>query len=145
MQGFYIGTTYSILLAIAYHDIKTHTIPLFGCALLMGMGTIYGLLAQQLYTHFLGAIIGAGIFLLISVLGKYMCNQPVLGEGDWLLMGTIGWCYGLNVVIRCIYLSFIVGGILAIALLAFRLKTRKDTIPFAPAIVLATAMALITG
>jgi leader peptidase (prepilin peptidase)/N-methyltransferase len=68
-----------------------------------------------------------------------------MAEGDMyvaLYMGLLlGWPKGLVAVL----LSFVFGATISIGLIIAKIKSRKDTIPFAPFMVLASIVALVWG
>ena len=68
-----------------------------------------------------------------------------MGGGDVTLIGALGFVLGLRRIFLVIFLSFLLGAIISVFLLATRLKTRKDPIPFGPFIVLGFFIALFLG
>ncbi len=87
-----------------------------------------------------GLILAGGIFLLIVILSK-----GGMGGGDVTLIGALGFVLGVKHILLTIFLSFILGGVISIFLLATKLKTRKDPIPFGPFIVLGFMITLFWG
>jgi len=78
--------------------------------------------------------------LLIAVVTK-----GAMGGGDIKLMAVLGLWLGLKYTLLTLFLSFFLGGLISIILIAFKLKGRKDMIPFGPFIVLATIVTLFYG
>lgn len=106
------------------------------------VGLIFAFIAgiQNIYITFdmlLGMITGGGIFLLITLLGGIIAGKEAMGLGDVKLVGAMGLFFGLKGIILVSILSFFVGGIMCLILIAFKKKTTKDYIPFGPAIVIA--------
>ena len=89
--------------------------------------------------YILGGILGAGVIALIVLLTNGM------GWGDvevFLLSGLyIGW----KLTVITLFFSFVLGALIGIVLIISKIKTRKDYIPFAPFISLATIIALLVG
>ena len=79
----------------------------------------------------LGLLVAGGIFLLILFF-----SGGGMGGGDVTLIGALGFVVGLRSIFLVIFLSFLLGAIISVFLLATRLKSRKDPIPFGPFIVL---------
>ena len=81
---------------------------------------------------------GGGIFLLITLVGGLIYGKEAMGFGDVKLMGALGLYFGLSNIITITLISFLVGAILSVILLATRIKKTDEYIPFGPFIVLAT-------
>ncbi|WP_281241147.1 prepilin peptidase [Pelagirhabdus alkalitolerans] len=90
--------------------------------------------------RFYGLLLGGGLFLIIAIITK-----GAMGGGDIKLMGALGYYFGLTHTLGLIFFSFTIGGVLSIALVALKVKSRKDVIPFGPFICLAAFVMLIYG
>lgn len=102
---------------------------------------IFGML--NIYVAFdmlLGMFVGAGIFLLITLIGGLMAGKEAMGLGDVKLMGAMGLFFGVKGIIIISILSFFIGGLMILVLLLSKKKTLNDYIPFGPSIVLAAAI-----
>ena len=86
----------------------------------------------------LGAVAGAGIFLLITLIGGAIYGKEAMGFGDVKLMGALGLYFGLSNIIAITLVSFLIGAVLSIILLATKIRKMDEYIPFGPFIVLAT-------
>ena len=65
-----------------------------------------------------------------------------MGFGDVKLMGALGLYFGLSNIIVITLLSFLIGAILSIVLLATKIKKMDEYIPFGPFIVLGTFISM---
>ena len=65
-----------------------------------------------------------------------------MGFGDVKLMGALGLYFGLSNIIIITLLSFLIGAILSIVLLATKIKKIDEYIPFGPFIVLGTFISI---
>ncbi len=83
----------------------------------------------------LGMLIGAGAFMLITIIGGLATKKDSMGWGDVKLMGVLGLLLGVTNITIVMVLSFFIGAIISIVLLIF--KKVKEYIPFGPFIVLA--------
>lgn len=92
---------------------------------------------------FLGMITGAGIFLLITLIGGLIAGKEAMGFGDVKLMGALGIYFGLSNIITITLMSFLIGAVLSIILLATKVKKTDEYIPFGPFIVIATFIAMV--
>ena len=86
----------------------------------------------------LGMIAGAGIFLVITLVGGLFYGKEAMGFGDVKLMGALGLFFGLSNIIVITLMSFLIGAVLSIVLLIARRKKTSEYIPFGPFIVIAT-------
>ena len=92
---------------------------------------------------FLGMLVGAGIFLLITLIGGLIAGKEAMGFGDVKLMGALGIFFGLPNTIVITLMSFLIGAVLSILLLATKIKKTDEYIPFGPFIVIATFIAMV--
>ena len=91
---------------------------------------------------FLGMLAGGGIFLLITLVGGLIYGKEAMGFGDVKLMGALGLFFGLSNIIIITLVSFLIGAILSIGLLATKMKKTDEYIPFGPFIVIATYISM---
>ena len=91
---------------------------------------------------FLGMLAGGGIFLLITLVGGLVYGKEAMGFGDVKLMGALGLFFGLSNIIIITLVSFLIGAILSIGLLATKMKKTDEYIPFGPFIVIATYISM---
>lgn len=90
----------------------------------------------------LGMVVGVGIFLLITLIGGIAYGKEAMGFGDVKLMGALGLYFGLSNIIIITLLSFLIGAVLSIVLLATKIKKMDEYIPFGPFIVLGTFISI---
>lgn len=96
----------------------------------------------NIYLLYVVAACSAGLFFYLLVL---FTNGKGMGGGDVKFAFVMGLVLGpLNTLIA-IYLAFIVGGILALILMALRKKRFGQTIPFGPFLALGSFIALVFG
>jgi len=88
----------------------------------------------------LGGAIGF-IFLLIPAI----ISPRGMGLGDVKMAGLIGLVLGSGLVFVALLSGIIIGGLVAIFLLLFRIKGRKEGIPFGPFLSLTTIGTLLWG
>lgn len=85
----------------------------------------------------LGAAVVGGFFLLMLVLFK---NS--IGMGDIKLFAVMGLYQGLWGSINSVFFSLMASFLLSVGLLLTRKKSRKDVIPFGPAILIGSVVAI---
>lgn len=91
----------------------------------------------------LGGLIGAGIFLLITLLGGAIAGKEAMGFGDVKLMGALGLYFGFSNTIAISVIAFLLGAIISIILLVTKKKKTSEYIPFGPFIVLASFITMV--
>jgi leader peptidase (prepilin peptidase)/N-methyltransferase len=99
-------------------------------------GHFYGL---QFMTYIYGGLLGGGLIAIIILLTHGM------GWGDFEICIMAGLYLGIKLTILMLFLSFIIGGIVGVILIASKLKSRKDYIPFGPFIVIGSVLSLFSG
>ncbi len=84
----------------------------------------------------LGAVVGAGIFLIITLLGGLIAGKEAMGFGDVKLMGALGLFFGWRKIIAVSLIAFLLGAIISIILLVSKKKKTDEYISFGPFIVM---------
>ena len=92
----------------------------------------------------LGSLTGAGIFLLITLIGGAIAGKEAMGFGDVKLMGALGLFFGWTNMIAISLIAFLLAAIISIGLIATKKKKNDEYIPFGPFIVIATFLVMIT-
>jgi leader peptidase (prepilin peptidase)/N-methyltransferase len=88
----------------------------------------------------LGIMVGGGTFLVII-----LASGGGMGGGDMKLGAMLGAFLGWKVVLLAIFIAVVLGGALAVALIASGLRGRKDPIPFGPFLAAGGAVSLFWG
>lgn len=84
----------------------------------------------------LGSLVGAGIFLIITLIGGLIAGKEAMGFGDVKLMGALGLFYGWKKIIAVSLIAFLLAAIISIILLISKKKRTDEYIPFGPFIVI---------
>ena len=147
-EKFFIYSFVSIILIMdAFVDMKAQIIPnaLNMVGFLAGMVYVYYKLLVDVKVGIdllLGMFVGAGIFLLIALFALIAYKKEGMGLGDVKLMGMLGLFFGTKNIFQIFVLSFAVGAVVSIILLAFKIKKVDDYIPFGPFIVVASIITM---
>ena len=132
----------SILIVVSFIDYHHKIIPdrliLFGLICSLVFQFFYNWKVNYL-NGLIGMLIGGGIFLLIALI------TGAMGGGDIKLMGILGFWLGWQNIVVVTFLSFIVGAVISLFLMAFKIKGRKDFIPFGPFISIAAFITMLYG
>ncbi len=129
-----------ILLAIFFIDLDHQIVP----NALSYPGLVLGLLLAIPQDRFVDALLtaaGAGaFFLLIAIV-----SRGGMGGGDIKLAAMMGAFLGWPAIAVALLLAFTLGAVAGVALIALRLRTRKDPIPFGPALAVGGMIALLAA
>jgi leader peptidase (prepilin peptidase)/N-methyltransferase len=132
----------SILVIVTVIDLKHLIIP--DRVTLTGIVLGLPLVALQSWVSLkLGivAFLAAGFFLLTIV----VVSRGGMGGGDVKLAALMGLYLGPVNVGIALFLAFLAGGVVGVILLATKLKSRKDVIPFGPYLALGSVIAFLWG
>lgn len=87
------------------------------------------------------AALGSGLaFFLIAVL-----SRGGMGGGDIKLAAVMGAFLGWPAIVAAMFISFTLGGVVGLVLLAARIRRRKDPVPFGPFLAAGGIAALFWG
>lgn len=136
----------AVIWPLAYIDYKTYRIPnlfiVFGiiCRVII---FIFELLVgnEFVWTNLASEAIAAGSLLAAALLCALIVKNG-LGFGDMKLFVVMGLMLGLEGIWGAIFLSLLAAFAAALILLITKKKTRKDAIPFGPALVLGTFLSV---
>lgn len=99
------------------------------------------------YTHSLSvfdmavaSLVGGGILLIIA-----LASRGGMGGGDIKFAAALGLWFGLKITMLTLFFSFLLGGLGGVLVLLFKLKSRKDLIPFGPFIAIAAYISMLYG
>lgn len=160
VTGFYSENTFlftlkrvimlALLWPVAYTDFTAYRIPnLFIAAGLIARAAV---LAAEFFwerdtlpAYLLTEVIASVVLFLVAALCTVIVKNSI-GGGDLKLFVVMGLLLGLQGTWGAIFLSLIVSFIVAVALLITRKKSRKDAIPFGPALAVGTYLSIfLTG
>jgi leader peptidase (prepilin peptidase) / N-methyltransferase len=141
---------FASLLAVSVIDLDLFIIPnrvvyptLFITAPLLAVAAAADGSWGQLRNAAIGGAAGFGVLLLIHV-----AMPRGMGFGDVRLAGVIGvmlgWL-GLRYLVLGLFLAFLLAAVIGIVLIATRLRTRKDAVPFGPFLALGAVLAALWG
>lgn len=149
LEALIFAVFFILCLVLFVSDLETYLLPI---GPMIGIGVLAILRVFLIepsvdagYAMILGGLLGAGFFMVLYIITKRLYNQEAIGMGDTVLSGVLGLFLGLKLTAVFLYLSFILGGILGLGILMFRLKNRKDVIPFGPVLLVAAWLALFFG
>ena len=132
----------AFMVLISFIDLD-HQIILDGSLLLLGAS---GLVLQLwigsvgFVSMLIGAFAGGGLLLVLAIV-----SGGGMGGGDVKFAFALGFWLGWQGTLLGLFLGFVLGGVGSVLLLLFRLRGRKDFIPFGPFIAIGAWVALLYG
>ncbi len=134
------------LLLMSLIDLRLSIIPdqlnwflaLLGLAIVAGKG-ITSISVWE--NHLLGA--GFGLVLFGGIIA--VTRGRGMGLGDLKLAAALGFLFGWPEIVLLVMAAFAIGGVVSIVILALKLKSMKDALPFGPFLALAAVMVLFFG
>jgi len=132
----------SMLMIILVSDITYMLIPnkilLFFLPLFVIMRII-----QPLEPWWSALVGGGGAFLLVAII--ILASKGGMGAGDMKLFGLLGIILGIGKVLLTFFLASLLGAVIGMCLLLFKIIKRKQPIPFGPYIIVATIISYFYG
>ncbi|MDE2058805.1 MAG: prepilin peptidase [candidate division NC10 bacterium] len=150
--GFTIRTAFlllflSVLVVITFIDLDHGIIPHILSLPVIPIGLLASILTYdppplQAVT---GAFVGAGLVYLVAVYAEVAFQRESMGGGDVNLLSMIGAFLGWRLMLVSFGVAVISGACLSLGLIAARVLSRKDRIPFGPFLALGAVVALFIG
>ncbi len=135
----------SSLIVIFFADLKYHIIPDEASIALM-VGALIRLAPSVMSLAQLHAPIIAATALVLTLLFFFLVTKGRgMGLGDVKLAFPMGFLLGLEGGFLALYVAFVMGGIVGLALLLLGKKGLKSKLPFGPFLVLGTILILTVG
>ncbi len=108
-----------------------------------GLGGIISLPGEAI-SKVVSSLVGGALGLAAMAL-PFIIYRRGMGMGDIKLGALVGLMTGFPLVIVAVLLSWITGGLVGAVLLTFKIKKRKDPIPFAPFLATSAMVTLLGG
>lgn len=141
---------FTSLLAISVIDFDLHIIPnrivyptIFVSVPLLAVAAA----ADGDWTNFRHALLGAALAWL-ALLVVHLISPAGMGFGDVRLAFVLGLFLGwlsLRHVLTGIFLGFLLGAVIGVGLVALRIRSRKDAVPFGPFLAGGAILAVFAG
>lgn len=143
-------TILALLFPAAYIDKQQHIIPnriiLAGLVIRMVIWLIEYFTRTDIFFVILKSDVIAGVVVTIFLLLCSFISKNGLGMGDVKIMGLLGIYHGLTGIFSQLFFSLLVAFIIAIYFLIRKEKKSKDSIAFAPAMLVGCVIAtVLTG
>ena len=130
-----------MLLSAFYIDYKLHIIPNRLNLTIFEVGLVIAVIGGISDINFSinaieGLLIGGITFLIITLIGGLIAGKEAMGYGDVKFIASLGLYFGFANMVFIIFMSFLVGAILSLLLIIFRIKKANEYIAFGPFIVI---------
>lgn len=93
----------------------------------------------------IGGLVGYLTFLVLAIAGSALVGPGAMGGGDVKLAALIGLMTGFPMVVEAIVLAILVGAAVSLFLLATRLRSMRDHVPYGPFLVVGGWVTLLWG
>lgn len=135
----WLGIT-ALFIALSVYDFKWYLLP----SVLLGKLLIFVIIWQivfalygadvweWLFSPLLGAAVAFGFFYTLHVIGR----GKWMGGGDVKLVFVLGLTVGLTGTLVGLFISFVMGAVIGLLLIAAQRKGRGDMVPFGPFLLL---------
>ncbi len=107
-----------------------------GAGIVINLGTH----SLHFWDMLLASFLGGGLLLLIALV-----SYGGMGDGDIKFAAALGMWLSWKCLLLVLLLAFVFGGISGLLLVLFKLKNRKDFIPFGPFIALSAFAIILYG
>jgi leader peptidase (prepilin peptidase) / N-methyltransferase len=92
-----------------------------------------------------GLAVGSLGLLLIAQLASLAFRKEAMGMGDVFLLAAMGANLSIPCMLLAFFIAVFVGSGVGVALMALRLKGRRDEVPFGPMLVVGTFVVMLFG
>ena len=132
----------SLLILVTLIDFYSHIIPNPLVLALLAWGVLWQVIQPSISwpDAFFGLLFGGGFLLLAAII-----SRGGMGGGDIKLMLAAGFFLGFAPTVMALFIAVFSGAVVGILLLLFRIKKRKDPIPFGPFLCLGIVAALLNN
>lgn len=139
----YLLAVFSFLVLIFVFDFKHYIIPNVAIYSVIAISFFYNLIfnSSDIFLNILAALIASGFFLFLYL----------ISSGKWIGMGDVkygvfmGLFLGWPDILAGLFVSYIIGAVVGIIMMALKKKGLKSEIPFGPFLIIGTIVAFFWG
>lgn len=139
----YLLAVFSFLVLIFVFDFKHYIIPNVAVYSVIAISFFYNLIfnSSDIFFNILAALIASGFFLFLYL----------ISSGKWIGMGDVkygvfmGLFLGWPNILASLFVSYIIGAVVGIIMMALKKKGLKSEIPFGPFLIIGTITAFFWG
>ncbi len=134
---------FSLLVVVFVHDLMTQLVPeeFVWITLILSLAGSWYFDGLGFTNSLIGGIIGGGIFAIPVFVSK----EKWMGAGDIKIGMVMGLVLGYPKTIVGLFLAFVLGAVVGLAVIVLKKKTIKDALPFAPFLIVSLILTLFYG
>jgi leader peptidase (prepilin peptidase)/N-methyltransferase len=137
---------FSALLVVSVIDLDHMIVPDRITLPGMVLGLVTGMLFLPVWWESpLGLLVGGGLLYFMAWISPYLFGKEGMGGGDIKLLAMIGAFLGWKPVLLTVIVGGMVGAVVGVTLIAFRVMSRDAYIPFGPFLSLGAVVAMLYG
>ncbi len=122
------------------HTIIPDSVTLPG--IVIGVVCAATVLPVGLLNSLLGILVGGGLLWGLAVASPYLFGKEGMGGGDIKLLGMVGAFLGWRPALLTIMIGALVGSVVGVSLIGFKVLRRDEYIPFGPFLALGAVLSL---
>lgn len=137
-----------LMIILAVYDLRWMLLPdrvtVPGIVIALGMALVIAIVGgnwSDFWSKLLAALIGGGIFLILSL----VADGKLMGGGDFKLVVIMGLVLGGPGLLLALLIAFNSAAIVGIVMIVTKLRRRNEPIPFGPFLVLGTMVSFLYG
>ena len=112
-------------------------------AILFALGASFFTPGMVWWSSLVGGAIGFAFFLVAALVGNTLFGSGALGGGDVKLAAFIGLVTGFPLIVEALLLTIFIGAIVSLILIATRVRSLRDHIPYGPFLIAGAIVALL--
>jgi leader peptidase (prepilin peptidase)/N-methyltransferase len=117
------------------------TLPVIGIAVILLVAQAMQFGVASIYSQLIATMVFSGFYLVVWVLSK----GKILGGGDIRLAVLMGLLLSVPQLLVAVFVTYTIGALVGVLLIALKLKKRTDPVPFAPFLILGLYFGLFFG
>lgn len=131
-QAFSYMALACFLIVLSFIDLNTMEVP--DAVTMPGMlaGFVFSMFNGNILSSVFGAAFGFSFMLLLGVVAKMLLKRDAMGDGDATIAMMIGAFLGIVPTFYSIFIAFLIGGVIGVVLLLFRVRRFGEMVPFGP-------------
>ncbi|MFZ5943368.1 MAG: prepilin peptidase [Bacillota bacterium] len=142
LEGLFYCLFGAALLVVTFIDLEHFLIPNSVVLFIIILGIGFHIFVRSFSViNAAASFLGAGLFFLLL----FILSRGGMGGGDVKLAAALGLWLGWPDIALAVFLGSLAGTLISIPLILFKIRSRRDPIPYGPFLVLGTIIALGAG
>lgn len=129
-----------LLISLFFTDLEHRRLPDVLTLPGIGLGLLFSFLLGNPVASLTGTFVGGGVLLAIVVI-----SRGGMGMGDVKLEAMIGAFLGLGPMLASLVTGIVLGGVIALLLLLFKIRGPRDMIPYGPFLITGAWLVMLGG